>query len=980
MKLTGKQYWRSLDQLAESPRFLEWLHREFPAGASEWTSGSSRRRMLKLMAASFGLAGLIACRRPEERILPASSASEETAPGVPLYYATIFTLGGAATGLLVESHDGRPTKIEGNPNHPSSLGGTSPYAQAAVLSLYDPARSQRVLRNGRASSWEEFEKFAAEHFDPQRIGDGRGLRFLSEPYNSPSLDALRQHILRRFPQAQWAEYDPLAQEQAAAGARLAFKDNLIPVYQFENADVVVSLDADFLGMDAPTMAAIRQFAKRRKLLEPGGAMNRLYAIESRHTMTGAAADHRLRLSPGAIRLFAEALARELGLTIPSSGADASLSEEARKWASVLARDLNRNRGRALVLAGPRQPAEVHALTHWINQTLEAAGRTVIYRKPPASPPSITLAQLAGQMAAGQVETLVILGGNPAFTAPADLDFPALLGKVNHTIRLGLEEDETSAACRWHLPQAHFLESWGDGRALDGTASIQQPLIQPLFGGRTASELLALISGYKDRRGYDIVRNYWFSRWPAPQAEKIWRRALHDGVIPDTRFPEVKPSLDTASIAAALRSAPPVAPARPDRLEAAFFPGWACWDGRFANNGWLQEAPEPMTRLTWDNAALVSPATAAELGLRDGDVVEIASSAGRAQMPVLVQPGHADHCLSLSVGYGRARCGPVGRNVGFDAYRLRSAQSPWIAGGITLRKTGARHKLALTQNHHSMEGRAIVLEAALAEWRQNPGLFQEGGRHSHESFALYKERAYETGYQWAMSIDLNACVGCGACVIACQAENNVPIVGKQQVLRGREMHWIRVDRYFEGPPVAPRAVTQPVTCQQCENAPCENVCPVAATTHSPEGLNDMVYNRCVGTRYCSNNCPYKVRRFNFLNFHKDLSETGKMVFNPDVTVRMRGVMEKCTYCVQRIEEKRIQANREGRRPIRDGEIVTACQQACPAEAIVFGNMNDPASRVAQWRNSRRRYQLLAELNTKPRTTYLAKVRNPNPELG
>ncbi len=978
MTMTGKQYWRSLEQLSDTPRFREWLHREFPAGASELANTSSRRRLLQLMAASFGLAGLTACRRPVENILPSSYGSEVIVPGMPLWYATAMIVGGFATGLLVESHDGRPTKVEGNPNHPSSLGATSVYAQASVLGLYDPDRSRTVLNGGKPSSWAEFEAFAQRHFDAARMGDGARLRFLSETIGSPSLDAVRAQALARFPKAKWIEYDPLSQDQVLAGAQLAFGTAYQPQYHFGQADVVVALDSDFLGQDVLSLAWIHEFAQRRSA-EPGKEpMNRLYGVESRYSMTGAMADHRLRLRPSELYRFAGDLAHALRAFGAASKAPTASPGAGGRFLAALAHDLDRHHGRSLVLAGPRQPAEVHALVHLINQALGNAGKTVTYTRPLREPFQLQIAALyalAAELSAGEVETLVILGGNPAFNAPADLDFAGLMRKAPYTIRLGLEEDETTAAASWHLPEAHFLESWGDGRALDGTASIQQPLIEPLYGGRSASEVAALLTGYKDRRAYDIVRNYWLPQWPAADAEKAWRKALHDGVIPETQFPEAKPSADAKRIAGGLRAS---SAAKQSGLEIAFFPGWAAWDGRYANNGWLQEAPEPMTRLTWDNVALLSPATARRLGVETGDMLTLALGGREALMPVLIEPGHADECVSLAVGYGRRRCGRVGRNVGYNAFALRSTGAFWSASGAGLRKTDKTHPLAITQNHHSMEGRPLILEATLEEYHKDPKSAVRNAPQD-EPFALYKERSYDQGYQWGMAIDLNACVGCNACVVACQAENNVPIVGKDQVTRGREMHWIRVDRYYQGAPEDAKAVVQPVTCQQCENAPCENVCPVAATSHSPEGLNDMVYNRCVGTRYCSNNCPYKVRRFNFLNFHKGLTEVEKMAFNPDVTVRMRGVMEKCTYCVQRIEEKKIQAMREGHRTIKDGEIRTACQQVCPADAIVFGNINDPASRVAGLRKHNRGYGLLAELHTKPRTTYLAKLRNPNPEL-
>ncbi|MCX6624422.1 MAG: 4Fe-4S dicluster domain-containing protein [Acidobacteria bacterium] len=570
-----------------------------------------------------------------------------------------------------------------------------------------------------------------------------------------------------------------------------------------------------------------------------------------------------------------------------------------------------------------------------------------------------------------MSTIVLLGGNPVFTAPADLFFNEALGHVKLSIHLGLEEDETAALAKWHLPKAHYLEAWGDGQAWNGTATIQQPMIQPLFGGRTEAELVALLTGYKDQRAYDVVHNYWSAKLGG---EKGWRKALHDGVITETKFVEVSPAANrkyVETVAAAFQSGAPV-------VEVVFTRSASLYDGRFANNGWLQEAPDPMTKLVWDNAALVSPATARNLGVNTGDLLELARGGLKVTAPVLVQPGQADNSIAVALGYGRTRCGRVGANVGFNGYPLRSSDALGFATSIRVTKTGGRHVIAQTQEHHSMEGRPLVREATLEEYRKEPD-FAEKASEVPALFSLWDEHKYDQGNQWGMVIDLNACTGCNACLVACQAENNIPIVGKEQVIRGREMHWIRMDRYFTGSENEPEAVFQPIACQQCESAPCESVCPVAATTHSPEGLNDMAYNRCVGTRYCANNCPYKVRRFNFLDWHKDTEEVARMAYNPDVSVRMRGVMEKCTYCVQRIQEIKIRAKAQGRRAIRDGEIVTACQQTCPAEAIVFGNLNDPGSQVSAMRKQNRDYQILAELNTRPRTSFLAKLRNPNPEL-
>ncbi|MGE5648188.1 MAG: Fe-S-cluster-containing hydrogenase [Acidobacteriota bacterium] len=928
MSDTGKRYWRGLQAaLPTGDEFAEHASTLDPA---------SRRTLLKLMAASFGLAGLTACSRPVEKILPASKGVEDQIPGNPLFYATAMPHAGFGTGLLVEAHDGRPTKIEGNPEHALSRGAASAFHQASILGLYDPDRQ------GKPARWDEFAQFAARHFAAE---PGDRVRFLSGTVNSPSLEAVRTHALSRFKGAQWIEYEPISDDNALAGAELAFGTPVQPLYHFDQAGVILALDADFLGLDSPTVAYTKDFSRRRP-------NNRLYAVESQFSITGAAADHRLRQRASEIAGLAAELIAALD------------GKPAGKWLAAVARDLRKNAGRSLVLAGPRQPAAVHAAAHWINHTLGNAGKTVTYIETPRRPQLPALRQLAEDLKAGRAGTLVILGGNPAYDAPADLDFAAAIQKAPVTIHLTPEPNETAALVKWTLPEAHYLESWGDIRALDGTVSIQQPLIQPLFNGKTAAELVALLSGYKDQRGYDIVRNLW-----QKSGEKAWRKSLHDGIVPGTASPALTPTPDAKRIAAALAGTKPV-----DGLEVAFYPSSSTWDGRFANNGWLQEAPDPMTKLTWDNAALLSPATARQLGVANGDLISIASAGRNTEMPVWIQPGHADNAVSVALGYGRTKCGRVGRGAGHNAYRIRTSAS-LHAATATIAKTGRTYPLSATQDHHSMEGRPIIREATVEEYRKHP----EFAKQHDEHFQLYPGFNYSEGNQWGMAIDLTSCIGCNACVLACQAENNIPIVGKEQVARGREMHWIRLDRYYSGPEDNPEALTQPMACQQCENAPCESVCPVAATNHSPEGLNDMAYNRCVGTRYCANNCPYKVRRFNFLDYHKDLTETGKMAFNPDVTVRMRGVMEKCTYCVQRIEEKKIQAKAEGRRALRDGEILTACQQTCPAEAIAFGNINDPSSRVSQLRKQQRNYGVLTELNTRPRTSYLAKLRNPNPEL-
>ncbi len=962
----GPRYWRSLEELAETDEFVELLQREFPRQATEWPEGLSRRHFLHLMGASLALAGLSACtRQPTETIVPYVRQPEEIVPGKALYFATAMPLGGVALPLLVESHMGRPTKVEGNPEHPASLGATDLYAQASVLTLYDPDRSQTLTHLNEVRPWTAFLGAMRAQLAIQKTTQGAGLRILTETAGSPTLAAQIESLLAAYPNARWHQYEPVNRDAARLGAQMAFGRYVDAQYRLENAEVIVSLDADVLSSGYPGFVRYaREFAKRRKLVAGANTMSRLYAVESTPTTAGAVADHRLGISASQVERYARSLAAALGLA-PAEPASPAV------WVQAVARDLKQHRGSSLIIPGEQQSPLVHALAHAMNQALGNVGRTVIYTDPVEAKPALqneSLRELARDMEAGKVELLVMVGGNPAFNAPADIEFAKHLAKVGTRVHLSLYHDETSALCHWHVPEAHYLEAWSDARAFDGTASIVQPLIAPLYGGKSAHEVVAALTEQPEQSGYDIVRAQWRVRHARPDFEQAWRQWLHDGWIPGTALLEI--SLD-----AKMPALPPAEP--PVSLELVFRPDPSVYDGRFANNGWLQEVPRPLTKLTWDNAALISPSLAENRKLKNGDLVELEAGGLKARAPVWITPGHPESCVTVTLGYGRRRGGRVAAGAGFDAYALRSSSAPWTVPGLTLTPLQQEYSLVATHGHHGMQGRQPVLAAALQEFTADPDFVHKRHHEPGPEMTLYPPHKYE-GNAWGMSIDLNSCVGCNACVVACQAENNIAVVGKEQVSMGREMHWIRIDRYYEGGLHNPSTFFQPLPCMQCENAPCEPVCPVQATVHSSEGLNDMVYNRCVGTRYCANNCPYKVRRFNFLLFSDFETASLKLGRNPDVTVRSRGVMEKCTYCVQRINEARITADREGR-PVRDGEVVTACQQACPADAIVFGNLNDKSSRVARLKAESRNYSLLAELNTRPRTTYLAAVRNPNPEL-
>jgi molybdopterin-containing oxidoreductase family iron-sulfur binding subunit len=1027
--LTGPEYWRSLEQLAESDAgwsAMRTLQDEFPG--YDPAEMVSRRRFMKFMGASLALAGLTlsGCRRwPKEKLAPYSANPRDRVPGVLEQYATVMELGGVAMGLLATSFGGRPIKIEGNPLHPysktlsaphagrlsgvpgegKSAGAADAFAQASVLELYDPDRSRSVVRReregARPGSWEEFSTFAATHFARLRGSKGEGFAILSEATASPSVMDMKRRLMEIYPQAKWYEYEPLTRDNEIAGTKLAFGKAVRPVLHLDKAQTVVLFDADVLGTHPAHVRYSADWVTRRRTADQG-EMSRVYIAETCFSATGAVADERLGVGPSRMGAIVAAVAEAVGVSgsgfrVPGSGSRAPEPETAFVEAAVA--DLKKGQG--VVAAGSHLPAEVQAMVHAINEAIGAAGVTVTYVEEPDGERlshAEAIKELAERMKAGQVKTLLMLGGNPVYDAPADVGFAAALANVPVSVHLSLYDNETSMACAWHLPRAHYLEAWGDGRAWDGTPSVAQPLIQPLYGGKSAIEVLGMVIG-EQIDGEQIVRRTW-EKWAGD--EIAWRRVLHDGVLVDNEVRSVGVKM--------VGQAPPYKGEEASGFEVRFLQGSA-YDGRFANSGWLQELPDVLTKLVWDNAALVAKKDADALGVTTGDMVRISAGATTLEIVAYVLPGQPAGVIGLPLGYGRGAAGNVGNGVGVDTYRLRTTGGMWLAGGVKVEKTGRSYPLAMTQDHHIIdrlgaEARAeragemhksgkIIREATLAAYKEDPQFVnrnEEGGL----SLQIFEPpRKFNDPHAWGMAVDMSSCVGCNACVVACQAENNIPVVGKEQVMKSREMHWIRIDRYFKGPADAPEVVYQPVMCQHCENAPCEQVCPVGATMHDTEGLNAMVYNRCIGTRYCSNNCPYKVRRFNYADFHSQdprgtilkpwlgmpdtqqqetVDRIKRMVFNPDVTVRMRGVMEKCTYCVQRIHEAQT-AKRNRGESVQDGDILTACQQTCPTQAIVFGDLNDPNSKVSQLQRNNRAYGLLDELNTRPRTKYLAKVSNP-----
>ena len=984
----GKTYWRSLDHLAETPEFKELVEKEFPEGADELSNPVSRRKFLSLMGASMALAGLTSCRRPVEKIIPYVVKPEEIIPGKPQYYATNMPFGTESFGLLVESHEGRPTKIEGNKSHPASGGSSNVFMQAEMLNLYDPDRSQVVLRDGKNSKWDAYRRAWKQEAEKYAENGGAGLAILSEGFASPTMMRLSESFLKKYPRARWVTYDSVSDENIFSGIQAATGKSAKPQYMFNKADIVLSLDSDFLQMDSNDIPHARDFASRRKVRSEKDSMNRLYVVEGTYTITGGMSDHRLRVQSGQIGMFAAALAHELsaqGLDISAPRVNADFD---KKWISEVAKDLIAHNGQSLIVAGRRQPAEVHALVALMNDVLGNTDQTVSYISNPDMRVSSLkdFVELNKDMNESKIDALIILGGNPVYQAPADVDFLSGLGKVPFSVHLASHVDETSSNTSWHIPAAHFLESWGDVSGYGG-AGIVQPLIAPLFDGKSQVDVLADLISDEEIWAYAEVQETWKSILGENNFEKAWRKVLHDGFIAETRETAVAFNKTRAQgfVSMSRYYAPS---ASSTDLEVIFTASFTNYDGRYANNGWMQELPDPVTKVTWDNVALISANMAKHFKVKNEGLLKISGNGSNVTLPVWIQPGMADNTIALELGYGR-EVGRVSTGVGSNVSTLRSATAMNISMGFTAEKAFGEYTLACVQDHHGFDEEklaadaiqerlpTILRESTLADYQKDPE-FAMAFAEKNELKGLWKEHEYTEGNQWGMSIDLTSCTGCSACTIACQSENNIPVIGKEEVSNGRDMSWIRLDRYYTGDVEDPEMVFQPIACQHCEMAPCEGVCPVAATTHSEEGLNEMAYNRCIGTRYCANNCPYKVRRFNFFNFTKDTPEIVQMAMNPDVTIRFRGVMEKCTFCVQRINVAKIDVKNEGRE-LEDGDVVVACQQACPTDAIAFGNINDPTSEVSKIKAQNRDYALLGELNLQPRTSYGAKLRNPNPAL-
>jgi molybdopterin-containing oxidoreductase family iron-sulfur binding subunit len=998
-KQQQQTYWRSLNELAKNDEYRKFVDREFPEDASELKDGYSRRNFLQIMGASIALAGFAACRKPVEKILPQTTMPEYSVAGKQVFYATSMPFLGYTTGLLVETNAGRPTKIEGNTEHPSSLGSTNLYQQAAILDMYDPDRSRGIKHNGESTSFDDFITTTNDS-----LNAASNVVFITEANSSLTLNRFKREALAKYPNATWVTYEPFGEENQLLGSKITFGRKLRVAPDLSQAKVIISLDADFMGTGADNVRNIKSYTKGRKITSTNDEINRLYVAEATYSLTGSNADHRLRIKTSDIKPFVYALAGRLSADLNGlsafSGYSNSFSQH--EWISVLAEEILNNRGTSVLLAGADHDADTHATVAAINVAAENKGKTVKYLELPHTDEANQhdlLKKVVSDMSAGSVDAVIMLGTNPVYTAPADLNFADALSKVPLTVHLANHFDETSKVSKWHINRAHFLEYWGDGYDFNGVPSVIQPMIQPLFGGKSEIEVLGSIVKGRPINAMDEVRQS-ISPAMGGNTSAQWRTLLHDGLVKGSTFDDASVSLSggfNSHISASFSNVR----ASDDQIELTVKPGATLFDGRFTNNGWLMELPDPITKITWDAVALMSPITAESLGISSRkfgdymyDLVSIDSNGRTVEMPAWVLPGHADNAVTITTGFGRVGIGRVADGVGFNAWQVVSSDTPLYNRTISVSKTGQRYEIATTQDHHSMEGRPFVREASVAGYREDPhfaghmvhvpGPIDDAG----QPISLFNEQTFpDYQPQWGMAIDLTTCIGCGVCTIACQAENNIPVIGKREVRRGREMHWIRTDRYFSGDVNGnPQIVHQPIPCMQCELAPCEQVCPVAATTHSDDGLNQITYNRCIGTRYCANNCPFKVRRFNFFNYPVEYLTKGddpeviQMAMNPDVSVRFRGVMEKCTYCVQRISRAKIESKikTDSRKPA-DGSVKTACQQACPADAITFGDVSDKNSIVSRTKANERNYLLLEELNIRPRTSYLAKIRNPHEKL-
>jgi MoCo/4Fe-4S cofactor protein with predicted Tat translocation signal len=956
----SRRFWSSLEELIDEDGFREWLVAEFPA-ASAMLDDAGRRQFLKLIGASLLLGGLAGCGETRsDQALPYVNQPENTFPGVPRYYATAVLFEGYAQPVVATTYSGRPTKLDGNPGHLVTRGASDPFMQSAIFALYDPERSKIPTHQGDASTWAAFTRDLGSQRAKWRERNGEGLRVLTGAITSPTLIRQMQDLAQQFPRMRWHRFEPVGAARQDEAMMSAFGRPIIPHFRLDRCDVIVCLDHDLLGPGAHQVPHAMAWAQRRGEAAPGQGRGRLHVAESIPTLTGTVASTRLPCDASRLNVLAQAIGARFALagwTMPA------LRPPEQTWLDHAVDEIQRHRGSSLLAVGPHLDPQWQTIAPIINERLGNAGNTVWYSEPigPVTDEASSLGALTTDMAAGAVDTLIILDANPAYASSGEIGFVDLLARVPHRIHAGSHRDETAQLCSWHLPMSHPLESWGDARAVDGAVTIVQPVVAPLYDSRCTHQIVDMLSGATDASAYAAVRTTWQLNFGDAYADR-WSRSLHDGFVADTQAQPL-------SISAMAPPAPVSANPLDGEIDIVFRPDPTIWDGRFANVAWLQELPKPLTKITWDNVIAIGPGLPFARGLSNGDLAEVAVGKRRLRGPIWIVPGQAPQTIALNFGYGKRAGGEIAQGAGYDAYAVQPDPAAFMARGRIDRVAGS-YVIATMQAHHRMDGFDLVREVTA----KNPRTPSPKEMHT-----FYPDWNTDpaAAHAWGMVIDLDLCIGCNACISACNVENNVPVVGKDQVSRGREMLWLRVDRYYSGDVENPRSFFQPVPCMHCEKAPCEMGCPVHATAHSPDGINQMVYNRCIGTRTCSSYCPYKVRRFNWYDY-RSFTNAEQAAKNPDVTVRSRGVMEKCTYCTQRIQAAQVAADKDRRALGRD-EVVTACQQACPTKAIVFGDLADNDSAVAERRRSGRHYVLLEQLGTRPRTTYLARW-NDGPDDG